>query len=51
MITLRSISEQYEPSNIWNMDESGFFSYGSRQSYLSGTEVRHETRGTEFGKQ
>ena len=49
---LRSIYALYEPSNIWNMDESGlFFRMGSHQSYLSSTEFRHETRGTELGKQ
>ena len=51
MEILRAISAQYHPRHIWNMDESGlFFRMGPQRSYLTGAEVRQETRGAQFGK-
>ena len=51
MEILRAISAQYHPRHIWNMDESGlFFRMGPQRSYLTGAEVRQETRGIQFGK-
>lgn len=47
----RSAASQYEPYNVWNMDESGlFFPMGPNRSYYSASEFRLEIRGTEFGK-
>ena len=48
---IRDISSDYELENICNMDESGlFYRIGPRQSYLTTTENRRETRGTELQK-
>ena len=51
MDILRTISAQYHLRDIRNMDESGlFFRMGPQRSYSSVTEVRLETRFTQFSK-
>lgn len=48
---LRSIASEYEPRNMYIVDESGlFYRMGTRRSYLAAHENRATARGTEFMK-
>ena len=51
MIEIRDVLSQYDPKNIYNMDESGlFYRLGPSRTYLAANESRNDTRGTELQK-
>ena len=52
MIEIRDVLSQYDPKNIYNMDESGlFYRLGPSRTYLTANESKRGTRSTEFQKQ
>ena len=52
MKDIQDIAGQFQPSNIYNMDNSGLvYRIGSHRTYLMADESRSHTSATEFSKQ